>query len=254
MGGEFCCKKTHFSKIILPLLVILILTLVVNMTVTGVLQSTRAALRQIADNEASMDSSEIVKLANDTADSISGSLAKNGLISTMQLLMVVITTIIAFVCITNPLKKIIKQLNELTNRLENNQAGQLKIPSTNIGARQDDLFPVVFHKHEMHRLVQFLFALVTMESIPGCSFSYSLHSSSRGIVRKYRSRTNRDRPKYRAAQHPSRNICTTWETCSSPSQSLTASSPSWSWTERGRQNDFAAVPASTPTAPKNAHG
>ena len=156
MGGEFCCKKTHFSKIILPLLVILILTLVVNMTVTGVLQSTRAALRQIADNEASMDSSEIVKLANDTADSISGSLAKNGLISTMQLLMVVITTIIAFVCITNPLKKIIKQLNELTNRLENNQAGQLKIPSTNIGARQDDLFPVVFHKDEMHRLVQFL--------------------------------------------------------------------------------------------------
>lgn len=55
------------------------------------------------------------------SNEITSALARNGVISTTQLLMVVITILIAVLCITNPLKKIIEQLNQLTDNLENNQ-------------------------------------------------------------------------------------------------------------------------------------
>lgn len=55
------------------------------------------------------------------SNEITSALARDGVISTTQLLMVVITILIAVLCITNPLKKIIEQLNQLTDNLENNQ-------------------------------------------------------------------------------------------------------------------------------------
>ena len=114
--------KQHISfKIILPLLVIFILTLVVNMTVISTLQSARQVLNTIADEGSSMEIAQTQQLAKDMSNEISSTLARDGVISTTQLLMVVITIIIAVLCITNPLKKIIEQLNQLTDNLENNQ-------------------------------------------------------------------------------------------------------------------------------------
>ncbi len=46
------------------------------------------------------------------------------------------------------------------------------------------------------------------------------------------------------------NICTTWETDSSPSHSLITRSSSWIWMDRGRQKDLETFPAGTLTAPK----
>ena len=59
--------------------------------------------------------------AGQLAEQITSALLKNGIISSIQLLMVVVTIVISFLCITNPLKRIIKQLNQLTEKLENNQ-------------------------------------------------------------------------------------------------------------------------------------
>lgn len=167
-------KKHISAKIILPLMVIFILTVVVNMTVIRVLQSTRATLRQIANNEASMDSSEIAKLANDTANGISSSLAQSGFISTMQLLMVVVTIIIAFVCIRNPLKKIIKQLNEMTDKLEHNQGN---LQERIITKKTDEIGSMVSGINLYMDKLQFI-----MEQIRNCSSSLdtsSFHISSK---------------------------------------------------------------------------
>ncbi len=77
--------------------------------------------------------------------------------------------------------------------------------------------------------VQSFFARVTIWMSPGLSAEQECHPMSMGLVRKYRSRTNKDLPICCAARRPSRSICTTWETLSSPSQLLTALSPSWIW-------------------------
>ena len=114
-------KKHISAKIILPLMVIMVLTFLVNTTFTGTLQTTRETLRQIAESEAAMGNTEVVRTINETADWITRSLANVGIASTLQLLMVIITNIIAFICIRNPVKKIIKQLSVMTEKLENNE-------------------------------------------------------------------------------------------------------------------------------------
>lgn len=55
---------------------------------------------------------------------------------------------------------------------------------------------------------------------------------------------------YRAARKPSRSICTTWETGSSPSQPLITPFPSWIWMDNGRQKILEAFPIDMPTAPQ----
>ncbi|MBQ8596747.1 MAG: methyl-accepting chemotaxis protein [Lachnospiraceae bacterium] len=110
-------KKHITFKILLPLIVIFILTITVNMSTTRTLQDVRTTMETMS----SSGDGSASDLAAQTADEISSALSTNGIISSAQLLMVVISIIVAYVCVTRPLKKITTQLNELTTQLENNE-------------------------------------------------------------------------------------------------------------------------------------
>lgn len=103
-------KKHITFKLLLPLIAIFVLTITVNMTTTSALQDARAVMEGMS--------------ATEEAAAVSAVLSSNGLISTMQLLLVIISIVVAYVSVTKPLKKITEQLNELTTQLENN-AGDL---------------------------------------------------------------------------------------------------------------------------------
>lgn len=112
-------RKHITFKLLIPLIIIFILTITVNMSTTGSLQNVRATLQTLAQEEG-VDA-EVAKLAENTANGISSTLSTNGLISTTQLLMVVVSIVVASACVTKPLKKVTKQLDELTTKLENNK-------------------------------------------------------------------------------------------------------------------------------------
>ena len=114
-------RKHITFKLLIPLIIIFILTVTVNMSTTGTLQDVRATMETLSDTGAGMDAAAVSQLAVDTATQITSALSINGIISTTQLLMVIVSIIVAYVCITRPLKKITKQLNELTRQLENNE-------------------------------------------------------------------------------------------------------------------------------------
>ena len=112
-------RKRIGIKIMIPLLIIFVLTLVVNMSTTGKLQEARSACQQIASMQGV--SPEIIDIATKTSDNISSGLSVNGLISTTQLLMVIVAIIITYRSVVGPLNKIKKQLDELLDKLANNQ-------------------------------------------------------------------------------------------------------------------------------------
>lgn len=114
-------KKHITFKILLPLTIIFLLTLIVNLTTTSALQDVRATLQTMSESAGSMSSEEVAQTANDTVDTISTTLSTNGLVSSAQLIMVIVSIFIAYLCVTKPLKVIIGQLEKLTDKLENNQ-------------------------------------------------------------------------------------------------------------------------------------
>lgn len=114
-------RKHITFKIMLPLSVIFILTLTVNMSTTSAMQEVRATMQTLAENAGNMDSVEISRIAENTATDISSTLSTNGLFSSAQLLMVVVAIVIAYVCVTKPLKKVTNQLETLADKLEKNQ-------------------------------------------------------------------------------------------------------------------------------------
>lgn len=170
----------HISfKIMLPLLAIFILTITVNMSTTSQLQSVRAVCQELANNTDGVPQ-YIINTANATASDISDGLAHNGIISSLQLLMVIVTIIVTYITVVKPLMNTQKQLNSLIEKLENNQ-GDL---SERIQTRKND---------EIGRLIfginLFLDKLqIIMKRIEG--HSISLDNSSRNIIDKVTSSTS----------------------------------------------------------------
>lgn len=111
-------KKRISVKLMVPLIVIFVLTLVVNLSTTQGMQGVRDSLQSLA---ATTEDAAVRDVATNTANEISSTLSTNGLVSTLQLVMVVVTIVVAFVCVVNPLRKVNSQLNVLINQLENNQ-------------------------------------------------------------------------------------------------------------------------------------
>ncbi len=111
-------RKRIALKLMLPLIIIFVLTLMVNLTTTQTMQGVRAELETMA--EATADEAT-AKVLNSTVDEISATLSSNGMFSSMQLLMVIVTIVVAFVCVVKPLRKVTNQLNVLIEQLENNQ-------------------------------------------------------------------------------------------------------------------------------------
>lgn len=111
-------KNKIAFKIMLPLLVLFILTVVVNLTITSKMQEVRETMKTIEQTD---DAAQINLLAQNTINDINSTLASNGIISSLQLFTVILTIIITYICIVNPLKKVKKTLDLLINKLEHNE-------------------------------------------------------------------------------------------------------------------------------------
>ncbi len=112
-------RKSITFKIMLPLIAIFILTISGNMFVIGTMQDARAAMETLASGE--MDEAAVKEIATETANGITKALSTNGLFSSFQLSMVVVSILVAYRCVTKPLKNVTNQLDELTEQLENNE-------------------------------------------------------------------------------------------------------------------------------------
>lgn len=171
-------KKSVALKIMLPLVFVFILTVVVNVTTTSCLQSARSVLEEISSS-ADVPSATAT-MAGETSKGITSQLSSNGVVSSLQLLLVIVTTIITYIGFVKPLKDTEKQLSELIQRLENDE-GDL---NERIRSRKQD---------EIGRLISginlFLDKLQTiMKSMQGHSFS--LDDSSGKIVSKVSASSN----------------------------------------------------------------
>lgn len=165
-------KKHIAFKIMLPLIIIFVLTLTVNISTTNQFQSFRSVCQDITNSSGSDVPQQIKDTATDMSNSITAGLSRNGIISSLQLAMVILTIIVTYISIVKPLQKTQKQLNELINKLENNE-GNLE---ERIHTKKED---------EIGRLIyginMFLDKLqVIMKRIEG--HSKSLDSSSNNIL------------------------------------------------------------------------
>lgn len=112
-------KKHIAYKIMLPLLLIFVLTVVVNMTTTSCLQSARSTFDSISSS--GNISSDIMAVTSDSSAKVSSQLSRSGIISSLQLLLVIVTIVITYISFVKPLQETQKQLNGLIEKLEHNQ-------------------------------------------------------------------------------------------------------------------------------------
>ncbi|MCM1386468.1 MAG: methyl-accepting chemotaxis protein [Bacillus sp. (in: Bacteria)] len=165
-------KKHVALKIMLPLILIFILTVTVNMTTTSCLQATRSVFEDISSS--SGVSSDITSVANDNVGTISSQLSRNGLISSLQLLLVVVTIIITYVSLVKPLSDTEKQLNALINNLEHDE-GDLN--ERIISKKEDEIGRLIFGINLFLNKLQTIMKAIQQHSI-------SLDNSSGQIVSK----------------------------------------------------------------------
>lgn len=132
-------KKHVTFKIMIPLIIIFFLTITVNTTTTSCLQSARSVFSDISSR--SEISEDIADVANSNVSLISSELSRNGLISSIQLLLVVVTIVITYICFVKPLKDTEKQLNTLIENLEQNN-GDLN--ERIISKKEDEIGRLVF--------------------------------------------------------------------------------------------------------------
>ena len=118
-------KKKMSIRIMIPLLLIFVLTVTVNMTVTQKLQGVRASIEQLLQSNEEMSDTVNSTLTNNVAD-INHGLSINGMISSAQLLMVVVTICISLFSIVRPLKKVKVQLDGIVEDMEQNK-GNLSV-------------------------------------------------------------------------------------------------------------------------------
>lgn len=112
-------RKSIALKMMLPLLLLFVLTVLVNTTTTSDLQGIREVCEQISEMEDAAP--DVVSMAQNTSAQISSTLAANGLVSGIQLLTVIVSIVIAFVCVVRPLRDVKRQLDILIGRIENNE-------------------------------------------------------------------------------------------------------------------------------------
>lgn len=112
-------KKSIALKMMIPLLLLFFLTLLVNITTTRDLQQMRSICVQIG--EAADASPDVAVTAENASAQISASLAFNGIISSIQLITVIVVIVTAFLCVVKPLREVKKQLDVLIGSIEKNE-------------------------------------------------------------------------------------------------------------------------------------
>lgn len=165
-------KKSIALKMMLPLLILFVLTLVVNTTTTGDLQDMREVCTQIEGMDDA--AADVVAMADRASAQISRRLAVNGIVSTLQLLTVAATILIAFVCVVKPLKDVKKQLDILLTDMANNQGDLNQRIHTK---KKDEIGSLVLGMNQSLQQHQMI-----MKQIKG--HSGSLDVSSRNIMLK----------------------------------------------------------------------
>ena len=113
-------KKHIAFKIMLPLIVIFILTVTVNVSTTSQFQSFREVCEGMSNTTTEVPQ-EIRDTAGSMAEAITAGLSRNGVISSLQLAMVIVTIIVTYVSVVKPLQKTQKQLNDMIEKLEKNE-------------------------------------------------------------------------------------------------------------------------------------
>lgn len=170
-------KKRVSFKIMLPLFIIFVLTITVNMSTTSRLQSVRAVCEELTDMQDVPQ--EIRDIAGDLSNDISSGLSTNGIISSLQLLMVIVTIIVTYNAVVKPLRNTQKQLNQLLEKLEKNQGDLSERIQTK---KEDEIGHLIFGINHFLDKLQ-----VIMQSIE--KHAISLDASSRSIVEKVGSST-----------------------------------------------------------------
>lgn len=142
-----------------PLCISLCLTLVVNIYTTTVLQGARVILQDVSDLATGATTQipgavEISSATGRVITSISDSLLRNGVMSSLQLSMVIISIAVAYFGISRPLKKLTNQLGtivedmergegDLEQRLETNKRDEIGMLALGINLYMDKLQKVL---------------------------------------------------------------------------------------------------------------
>ncbi|MCM1252655.1 MAG: methyl-accepting chemotaxis protein [Clostridium sp.] len=165
-------KKHVALKIMLPLILIFVLTVTVNTTTTSCLQATRSVFEDISSS--SGVPSDITSVANNNVGVISSQLSRNGLISSLQLLLVIVTIIITYVSFVKPLTDTEKQLNTFIEHIEHDEGDLNK---RIISKKEDEIGRLIFGINLFLNKLQTIMQAIQKHSI-------SLDNSSGQIVSK----------------------------------------------------------------------
>lgn len=165
-------KKHVTLKIMLPMILIFILTVTVNMTITSCLQDARSVFQDISSS--SDVSTDIAVITSNSVSVISSELSRNGVLSSLQLLLVIVTIIITYLCLVKPLKDTEKQLNTFIERIEHDE-GDLN--ERIISKKEDEIGRLIFGINLFLNKLQTIMKAIQQHSI-------SLDNSSGQIVSK----------------------------------------------------------------------
>ena len=160
-------KKHIAFKIMLPLIVIFILTVTVNVSTTSQFQSFREVCEGMSNT-----TTEVPQEIRDTAG-----LSRNGVISSLQLAMVIVTIIVTYVSVVKPLQKTQKQLNDMIEKLEKNEGNLEERIETK---KEDEIGRLIFGINMFLDKLQVIMKRIEDHSI-------SLDGASGNIIKKVES-------------------------------------------------------------------
>lgn len=113
-------KKRLSFRIMLPLLLIFVLTLTVNLTITQQLQGVRASVQELLQSNTELPEQARTVLSTNIEE-INNGLSVNGILSSCQLLTVIATIVITMLTVVRPLKKVRVQLDRIVETLESDR-------------------------------------------------------------------------------------------------------------------------------------
>lgn len=113
-------KKSVLFKLMLPLLVICILTVTVNVYTTNRMQALRSSMEVVLRAEQNANP-EVSQLMQKQIKQVSSILRNNGVISSIQLTMIIVTILVVLFAIARPIKKIKKQLVDIVTSIANEE-------------------------------------------------------------------------------------------------------------------------------------
>ena len=169
-------KKHIAFKIMLPLIVIFILTVTVNVSTTSQFQSFREVCEGMSNTTTEVPQ-EIRDMAGSMAEGITAGLSRNGVISSLQLAMVIVTIIVTYVSVVKPLQKTQKQLNDMIEKLEKNEGNLEERIETK---KEDEIGRLIFGINMFLDKLQVIMKRIEDHSI-------SLDGASGNIIKKVES-------------------------------------------------------------------